>query len=98
MTFIVVQKNGPQGLLLIVTDQELVGKKFEEGPRQLDLSKAFYQGEEAHEEEVRKLFVQAQHLHLTGKQVIALALEENLISVKNILWIRGVPHAEVVMG
>ncbi|MEK6950521.1 MAG: DUF424 family protein [Nanoarchaeota archaeon] len=98
MKFVVAQKNGPQGLLLIVTDQEILGQKFEEGKRQLDLSPAFYQGKAMSREEVKKLLSQAQHLHLTGTRAVALALEEDLICSKNILWIQGVPHVEVVMG
>lgn len=98
MIFIVAQKNGSHGLLLIVTDREILGKKFEEGKRQLNLSTVFYQGKEMSSAEVKKLFPQAQHLHLTGKQAVALALEEDLIVSKNILWVQGIPHAEVVMG
>jgi hypothetical protein len=98
MEFIVAKKNGPQGLLLIVTDREILGRKFEEGKRQLDLGPAFYRGEAMSREEVKKLFSQAQHLHLTGTQAIALALEEDLLRSENLLWVQGIPHAEVVRG
>ncbi len=98
MAFIVAHKDGPHGLLLIVTDKDILGKRFEEGRRQLDLTGRFYQGEELEKEEVKKLFSQARHLHLTGKQAVTLALEEDLIQAKQILWVQGVPHIEVVMG
>lgn len=97
MSFIVAQKNCPSGLLLIVTDEDILGKSFEEGKRQLDLRQGFYQGKKLRKEEVRILFGQAQHLHLTGKQAVALAVEEELISPRNILWIGGIPHAEAVL-
>lgn len=97
MTFIVAPKNGTSGLLLVVTDQEIMGERFEEGKRQLDLSAAFYQGERMEKAEVKKLFTQAQHLHLTGKKAVALALEDDLVGGNNILWIQGIPHVEVVM-
>lgn len=97
MVFVVVQKESQHGLLVVVTDKEILGKKFEEGKKQLDLGKKFYQGEEMEKEEVKKWFLQARHLHLTGTRTIALALGEDLISTQNILWVQGVPHVEIVM-
>ena len=96
MIFIVAQKQGPHGMLLVVTDKDILGKVFSEGKKQLDLSKNFYQGEEQNKEEVKALVAVAQHLHLTGKSVVALGVEMDLIDPGRILWVQGVPHAEVV--
>lgn len=98
MSFIVAEKEGPHGLLLVVTDKDILGKKFEEGKRQLDLSKDFYRGGEKKKEEVKKMISTARHLHLTGKESVALGVEMNLVNAWKILWIKGVPHAQVVMG
>jgi len=98
MQFIVAEKESTQGLLLVITDEDILGKKFEEGKKQLDLAVKFYQGETKTKEEVKKLVPKARHLHLTGKHIIAIAVELDLVNSKNILWIKGVPHAEVVGG
>lgn len=98
MIFIVSKKQGPYGSLVIVTDKDLVGKKFEEGKLQLDLSKAFYLGEECTKEEVKSLLKEAQHIHLTGKKSVALGVEMNLISKKKIICVLGIQHAEMVLA
>ena len=96
--FIVAEKHGPHGLLLVITDKDLLGKKVEEGKIQLDLRAKFYEGAEHTKEEVKKQLAQARDLHFTGKEAVALGVEEDLINPHKILWVKGVPHAEVVMG
>ncbi len=98
MQFIVSEKKSSQGLLLVVTDEDILGTKFEEGRKQLDLSADFYAGERKTKEEVKQLMPKAKHLHLSGKHSVAIALEMDLISSGRILWVNGVPHAEVVSG
>lgn len=98
MNFIVAEKESTHGLLLVITDEDILGKKFEEGKKQLDLAAKFYQGEKKTKEEVRRLIPKARHLHLTGKHIVAVAVELDLVNPKTILWVGGVPHAEVVGG
>ncbi len=96
--FIVAEKESTHGLLLVITDEDILGKKFEEGKKQLDLAAKFYLGEKKTKEEVKKLIPKARHLHLTGKHIVALAVELDLVNPKHILWVDKVPHAEVVGG
>ena len=98
MTFIVSEKKCPNGLLLVITDQDLIGKKFEEGKLYLDLTTEFYQGKEMNKEEVKELLTNARDIHLTGKESVALGVESEIVSSERILWIQGTPHAEVVVG
>ena len=97
MIFIVALKQGPHGSLLVITDQEIIGKNFEEGKLQLDFSKEFYQGEEKSIEETKELIATAQHLHLSGKNAVALGVELNLVDPSRILKVKSIPHAEVVV-
>lgn len=97
MTFIVSEKVQQNALLLVVTDKDLLGKRFEQGRLQLDLTKEFYQGEEKSREEVKGLFLKAKHLHLTGKEAVALGVELKFVDQDKVLYIDSVPHAEVVM-
>lgn len=93
----VVQKESKFGLLLVITDAVLIGKTFIEGRKQLDLTKKFYQGDIKSREEVKKLIFSARHLHLTGKEAVAIGVESGMINGKKILQVHRVPHAEVVM-
>ncbi len=95
---IVSIKSGPHGSLAVITDKDIMGKSFLDGKIQLDFSKKFYQGEEKTEEEVKKIILESQHLHLSGKNSIALGIELNLVDKERILWVKGIPHAEVVSG
>ena len=94
---IVSEKQGPHGLLLVITDSDLVGKKFEEGNLQLDLTKGFYEGSEKSKEEIKGIIHKARDLHFTGKEAIAVGLELNLIDPDKILYVDSIPHAEVVL-
>jgi hypothetical protein len=96
MTLIVSEKPSPSGLLLVVTDKNLLGKIFSEGNRQLDLSKNFYEGQEIDLKELKHMMVSARHLHLTGKEAVALGIELDLVDHNHILYINKIPHAEVV--
>ncbi|HLC70747.1 MAG TPA: DUF424 family protein [Candidatus Nanoarchaeia archaeon] len=98
MQFIVAEKHSTHGLLLVITDEDILGKRFEEGKRQLDMAAKFYQGETKTKEEVKKLIPKARHLHLTGKHIIAMAIELDLVHPDKILWVEKVPHAQVVGG
>ncbi len=97
MTLIVSEKNGSHGLLMIVTDKDILGKVFEEGKLQLDLRKEFYQGEERTLGQIKILCSAARDLHLTGKEAVAIGVELGLVEAKRILWVKGVPHAEVAL-
>jgi uncharacterized protein len=83
--------------LLVVTDSNLIGKKFEEDKKQLDLTSNFYKGEEKNKEEVKQLIKQVRHLHLTGKESVAIGVELDLVNPSKILYVDNVPHAEVVV-
>lgn len=97
MKFIVVEKQSENGLILVITDEDILNKTFEEGKKQLDLTKGFYQGEKRNKEEVIKKIRTARLLHLTGKEAVSLGIELNLIDLKQILIIQDIPHAEVVL-
>lgn len=97
MVFVVSEKEGMHGKLLIITDAEILGKKFNENNFQLDLTKEFYQGKEKNEKEVRNMITTVKHLHFTGKASVALALHLGLVEVKRILYVKGIPHAETVI-
>lgn len=97
MNFVISKKRTEKGILLIVTDKEIVGKVFEEGKKQLDLSKKFYEGIEKSEKEVKKTFANVYIIHLTGENAVGLGIELGLVNKDKILWIEKIPHAEVLM-
>lgn len=97
MSFVVSERNSGSGLLIVVTDSEILGKKFEEGNLQLDLTKKFYLGEEMDEEEIKLLISKARHVHLTGKKSVNLGKNLGIVDNDNILVVQGIPHAEILL-
>jgi hypothetical protein len=95
--FIVSEKSSPNGTLLVITDSEIVGKKFTEGKKQLDLTLKFYLGEEKSLEEAKELMRRAYVLHLTGVRAVLLGVELDLVDDTRVLVIKKIPHAEVVV-
>ncbi len=98
MRLIVAKRSSPNGLVLIVTDKEIMGKVFEEKKKVLDLRNKFYQGEEWEAPEVEKILETAYLLHLTGTNAVNLGIKKEFVNQKKILMVRGIPHAEVIRG
>ena len=95
--FIVSVKRSEHGSLVVVTDAEIVGKKFEEEKLQLDLSKKFYDGEEKDSDQAEKDLLYARHVHFTGEHSVNLGVQLGLIDKKKILVINKIPHAQAVI-
>lgn len=98
MEIIISLKNTERGILLVATDKNIMGRKFEEGKYQLDLTKEFYNGMDLKdEEELSRLAQSSRYLHLTGKEAVSWGIEEGFVQEKRVLTIESVPHAEVVI-
>jgi uncharacterized protein len=97
MKFTVTVKQGPHGNILVVTDAERIDTVIEKGNVQLDLTAQFYQGEEKTKEDVKAMMLTCSHLHLTGKNAVAIGVEMEFVDTTKILFVNGVPHAQVVV-
>lgn len=84
-------------LILAICDKELLGKVFEDGEKQLDLSSNFYRGEEKEDNKIKKLFSVAYMVNIVGEKSIAFALQERIISKKDIIFVKNIPHTQVVI-
>ena len=96
--FVVKTIDSQNGIILVITDSELIGKKFETETLQLDLTKDFYQGEEWSNEDVLVMINKAYILHITGKRALKLVFDLGLVDSSKVLEIDSIPHAEVYLG
>jgi len=92
-----VHKSHDGRAVIALCDSNLLGKKFEQGNLQLDLTSEFYNGEEKSKEEILKLLRQPCHVNAVGKESINFLKEKGLISKENIITIADIPHVEVVL-
>ncbi len=89
---------GPERkVVLAVCDKELLGKRFEEGKIQLDLSSDFYFGKEMGEKEILKLFSGAYVINLVGERSIALGKKAGILLEENTIKIENIPYAQVIL-
>lgn len=82
-------------VVVAACDTELVGRDLREGKLRLRVTEAFYGSD------VVTPSVLMQHLrmctiaNLVGERVVGLALEHGYVARANVLWIAGVPHAQM---
>lgn len=92
-----VNKVSDRRLILAICDSDLVGKKFDDGKLQLDLTGEFYQGEEMDDEKIMCLLPKTYILNLVGKESVDFGVKHELVENKNIKKVKNIPHAQVML-
>lgn len=87
--------------VIAVCDSELLGKKLEEGEKQLDLTGQFFRGEEKTLEEAKAILEDMRKedasFYIVGKESCSLSKEIGLISEEGVFYVSGVPFALVLL-
>ncbi len=87
-------------LAVALCDSNLIGKKFEDEVRQLDLTGKFFEGEEKTREEVAELLkffsMEDACFNIIGEQSCSVAREVGLISDEGISKIAGIPFSLIL--
>lgn len=81
-------------IMLAACDEEILGRRFEDGGLVLDIKKEFYGGGKIGDE-IIELFQKADIINMAGSEIISLAKKEEWISEKGIIKIKGIPHAQI---
>jgi len=83
--------------IVAVSDSDLIGKKFEEGIRQLDVRENFYKDKEVDKEEAIKIIqFQASEdatFNIVGKESTDAAIKAGIITKENIDTIQNIPFS-----
>ena len=95
MISIKIYKQG-NDLLIGACDENLIGKKFEDGNFQIKVTKEFYGGKRINTDILKKYLEEATIANLVGKETVKCAIELGIIDPDCIIKIRGVPHAQMV--
>lgn len=87
--------------VVAICDSELIGKRFEEGIRQLEISENFFKGEEKAEKEAVEIMTFASGedatFNIVGKQSTDAALKAGIITKEGIKTVQDVPFALVLV-
>ena len=99
--FVKIHKSHNVRPVIAICDAELIGKKFIEGKRQLDIKESFYKGEQIDETKLMFIFkVQSASdasFNIIGKKSIALAIKAGIINESAIQKLKGIPFALVLL-
>jgi hypothetical protein len=82
--------------LLAVSDSSIIGKTFNEGDIQINVSRDFYHGKECSRNEIIKILKSATIVNAVGKKIVDIMVKENIIESDSVLIIEGVPHAQII--
>jgi len=87
--------------VVAVCDGNILGKKFEEGKKQLDVRESFYNGDEVDYDKalemLRSLKEDDTTFNIAGEESINAALEAGLINEESIGEVEGVKFALVLL-
>jgi hypothetical protein len=83
-------------LIVAVCDKEIIGKKFQEGGLTLKLEPSFYKGTDASESEIKEALSCATIANVAGEKAIACAVECGCVDPDTVIFIEGIPHAQMI--
>jgi len=81
-------------VMVAVCDESILGEVFEEGEKRLDISREFYGTESYTRGDVARELRGATIANLSGREAVAIGVEEDIIEEENVLEVEGVPHAQ----
>lgn len=83
--------------LVAACDDDLVGKKFAEGPLRLFVSPDFYDGINGDAGTLQDYLSTCTVANLVGRNTVDLAIKLGYVAPENVLTIQGVPHAQMAL-
>ncbi len=87
--------------VVAICDDDLIGKKFKEGERLLDVRESFYKGEHVdHDKAVEVMKAQSYDdatFNIVGKESVAAAQEAGIITKEGVGTVENIPFALVLL-
>ncbi|MBI2664793.1 DUF424 domain-containing protein [Candidatus Woesearchaeota archaeon] len=80
--------------IVAACDSDLLGKKFEEGDLQLDLTGEFYKGQEVNEQQLTEILKGAFTANFVGREAVEFAIKKGIIQKEKVLTVAGIPNAQ----
>ena len=93
-----LHKSKDNRIVAAVCDSELLGKKIEEGNKQLDMTSDFYNGKETDDISAGDLIRNADSVNLVGEKAVRLGISEGVIDKSHVKKIAGVPYAQAAVA
>ena len=82
--------------LVALSDADLLGKSFIDGNKKIEIKSDFYGKELVSIEKGLKELESATIGNLVGRYIITHAIRAGFVHKDSVIWIAGVPHAQIV--
>lgn len=83
--------------VIAVCDSDLIGKKFEEGKIQLDVSEAFFGGDKMDEKKatgvIKEKLAEDACFNFVGKEAVRIGIKAGAIDENCMMKVKGIPYA-----
>ncbi len=87
--------------IIALSDTDLIGKTFEQGIKQIEITPNFFKGQEKNKEQIIPILKALQKedatFNIVGKESVQTALEAGIIKQKGIIKIQNVPVALILL-
>lgn len=84
-------------VLIAICDEDLVGRKIKvENDFYIHIKEDFYKERMIDESEALELMNKATILNIFGKKIVEIAAKNGIISMENVIYFNGIPHAQFV--
>jgi len=87
--------------VVAICDEDLLGKRFEDGNKMIDVKESFFKGEKIEEPELFELMQELAKsdatFNIVGEQSVRIALKAGIITKEGIKKIKGIPYALVLL-
>ncbi|RLM56673.1 DUF424 domain-containing protein [Halobellus sp. Atlit-31R] len=93
------ERQTPEGLLVSVCDPECLGETYTEGDISLDVTEAFYGGDEATEADetaVVDSLTRASVANIVGERAVSVAVDAGIVDENRVLAVDGTLHAQLL--
>jgi len=83
--------------IIAIADENIIGKYFEEGKKQIKVDEKFYKGEIYSEKQAREILKKLAEdycsFNIVGKKSVKIAISLGIIDKENVLYIQKIPIA-----
>ncbi|MDQ2055408.1 MULTISPECIES: DUF424 domain-containing protein [Halobellus] len=93
------ERQTPEGLLVSVCDPECLGETYTEGDISLEVTEAFYGGDEAAEADeatVVDSLTRASVANIVGERAVSVAVDAGIVDEERVLDVDGTLHAQLL--
>lgn len=91
---LLAERDTPEGLLVSVCDEDILGETFENGAVSLTVDPEFYDGDAADADAVTEALARCSVANLVGTESVQVAVNAGFVAEGNVLEVDGTRHAQ----